>query len=67
MRALRSYTWRKQLFEGALSLFSPGSNGDAGQKRKIKELEETLRLRDSALGDLISENIALKKSFRGGA
>lgn len=59
------YQWKKQLFEGALQAFAPKSRSDAANEREIRELKQQLRDRDSVISEIISENIALKKSSNG--
>lgn len=61
------YQWKKQLFEGALQAFAPKSRGDVANEREIRELKQQLRDRDSVISEIISENIALKKSSNGKA
>jgi transposase-like protein len=59
------YQWKKQLFEGALKTFSSNQAGDKAKDRKIKELKQQLADRDNVIGEIVSENIALKKSENG--
>jgi transposase len=59
------YTWKKQLFEGALQTFTPSHRGNSSAERKIKELTQTLQDRDSVISEIITENVRLKKSLNG--
>ncbi len=59
------YQWKKQLFEGALTTFTPQKKGEAAADRKVKQLEQTLRDRDSVISEIITENILLKKTENG--
>ena len=61
------YQWKKQLFEGSLEIFRPRNRGASCHEREIRELKQQLRDRDSVISEIISENIALKKSSNGKA
>jgi len=61
------YQWKKQLFEGALQIFTPGSSSDRAGEREILGLKQKLRDRDSVISEIITENIALKKNSGGKA
>jgi len=61
------YLWKKQLFEGALDFFDQPKSTKKRFFQKIKKLERKLRDRDSLITELVSENIALKKSLHGDA
>ncbi len=53
------YRWRKQLFEGALAVFS--EKGKKNTEAKINFLQAKLRERDKVISEIVSENIELKK------
>lgn len=58
--------WKKQLFEGALETFSmKNRKSEKPYENKIKQLEETVQKRDSAIAWLTQENIELKKNEDG--
>lgn len=59
------YLWKKQLFEGALEFFSQPKSARKKSARKLEKLEKKLKDRDSLITELVSENIALKKSLNG--
>lgn len=59
------YTWRKQLFEGALNTFKQTKTQQQNVNQQIKKLEEKLQLRDSVISEIVSENIKLKKNLNG--
>jgi transposase-like protein len=60
------YRWLKQLFENGAAAFER-ANGqperpDFKAQRRIAQLEERLRTKDSVLAELMEEHVALKKS-----
>lgn len=60
------YTWRKQLFESAIDVFS-GKQQKHAQKDEaaIAALHEKLRDKDAIIAELAEDNIALKKRSNG--
>jgi len=58
------YTWRKQLFEGALNTFKQTKTQRQNVNQQIKKLEEKLQHRDSVISEIVSENIKLKKNLK---
>jgi transposase-like protein len=60
------YNWRKQLFEGAVDIFSSKHEKESQQSDAITaRLEKKLREKDSLIADLVQDNIALKKRSTG--
>ena len=58
--------WKKELFENAVSAFNKNKDTKTNfQTKKIDKLEETLRVRDSLIAELATENIKLKKNING--
>ena len=57
------YYWQKQFFENALNGFQESSEGrtHAAEERKVKTLENEIRIRDEVISKLVQENIASKK------
>ena len=52
------YYWKKQLFEGAVTLFKNNKK----DQFKFKELQDKLTEKDAIISELASDNIRLKKS-----
>lgn len=64
------HRWKKQLFEGAPSLFVNKAgkkkiNTSSSERKKIALLEDTLNKRNEAISILLQENIEIKKNFNG--
>lgn len=60
------HRWKKQLFEGALEIFSQKHQGQSSsQGRKIDHLEDRLKEKDSLIAEIITDNIRLKKKLNG--
>jgi transposase len=60
------YKWKKELFEGALKIYSREVQSTANQHdKKYKYLEEKLQQKDSLISELVSDNIELKKKYNG--
>ncbi|MFQ5751074.1 MAG: transposase [bacterium] len=57
--------WKKQLFEGALDTFTKPKGKQKREASKLEHLQKKLNDRDSLIGELVSENIRLKKSLNG--
>ena len=55
------YYWKKQLFEGAVTLFKNSKK----DQFKFKELQDKLKEKDSIISELASDNIRLKKKLTG--
>ena len=55
------YYWKKQLFEGAVTLFKNNKK----DQFKFKELQDKLKEKDSIISELASDNIRLKKKLTG--
>jgi len=61
------YKWKKDLFEGAIEIFSNKHKKRTNQQdSKTKALEEKLKKKDSLIAEIIEENIQLKKNTLGG-
>jgi transposase-like protein len=61
------FKWKKQLFEGAMAVFTqkrPDISVHA-EKQKITELEARLAGKDEVIAELAAENLALKKKNTG--
>lgn len=57
------HKWKKQLFENAQEIFSRKQKGPlSAENRKIEQLEEKLKDKDSLIAEIITDNIRLKKS-----
>lgn len=60
------YKWKKELFEGALEVFSRKHKKGSNKKDiKTKVLEEKLKRKDFLIAELLEENIKLKKNTIG--
>jgi transposase-like protein len=60
-------TWKKQLFEGAATIFAvkrPDITAKA-EERKTAALEAELKHKDEIIASLAGENLELKKNFAG--
>jgi transposase-like protein len=60
--------WKKQLFEGAVGLFTqkrPDISGKA-EKQRQAEMEAALSKKDEVIAELAAENLALKKRILAG-
>lgn len=57
------YLWKKELFSGALEMFSKRKNNR--EDEKISRLEEKLTDKDSLISEIIEDNLRLKKSLNG--
>lgn len=55
------YYWKKQLFEGAVTLFK-NNNKD---QFKFKELQDKLNEKDAIIAEIVADNIRLKKKLNG--
>lgn len=53
--------WKKQLFEST-EIFERKRRVESESERKINDLEEKLKSKDSVISELVVDNIALKKS-----
>jgi transposase-like protein len=58
------YKWEKQLFEGALDIFTH-SRGSRKMQHKVSDLEKTLKVRNEVISEIMQENIQLKKKLPG--
>jgi transposase-like protein len=58
------YLWKKELFSGALDMFSKRKN--TREDEKITRLEEKLKDKDSLISEIIEDNLRLKKNLNGG-
>lgn len=60
------YRWLKQLFENGAAALERSNTAperpDLTAKRRIAQLEDRLRTKDSVLAELMEEHVALKKS-----
>lgn len=62
------YNWKKKLFENASAVFaSPRTKAaeTAAERRRVEELEKTLKLREEAIEYLLGETVKLKKNTDG--
>lgn len=60
------YTWRKQLFESAIDVFSSKHQKHLQKDHAtIVALQEKLRDKDAIIAELAQDNIALKKRSNG--
>jgi len=60
------HKWKKQLFEGALDIFSGRQMKTLNsQSHKTSVLEDKLHDRDSLIAEIMSDNIRLKKKLNG--
>ncbi len=55
------YYWKKQLFEGAVTLFKNNKKDQS----KFKELQDKLTEKDAIISELVADNIRLKKKLTG--
>jgi len=58
------YLWKKELFTGALEIFTKKKNGKADEG-KITRLEEKLKDKDSLISEIVEDNLRLKKKLNG--
>jgi len=59
------YNWKKKLFENAPAVFaSPRTKAaeTSAERRRVEELEKTLKLREEAIEYLLGETVKLKKT-----
>lgn len=65
------YSWKKNMFESAVETFSgkhkKGKKSTKPEEAKIKKLEETLRIRESLISEIVADNIELRKKQNGPA
>jgi len=65
------YSWKKQMFESASEIFSGKhknrKKGLSPEEVKIKKLEDTLRIRESLISEIVADNIILRKELDGPA
>ncbi len=55
------YYWKKQLFEGAITLFKNNKK----DQFKFKELHDQLNEKDAIIAEIVADNIRLKKKLTG--
>ena len=55
------YYWKKQLFEGAVTLFKNNKK----DQFKFKELQDKLKEKDALIAEIVADNIRLKKKLNG--
>jgi transposase len=55
------YYWKKQLFEGAVTLFKNNKK----DQFKFKELQDKLKEKDTLIAEIVADNIRLKKKLTG--
>ena len=55
------YYWKKQLFEGAITLFKNNKK----DQFKFKELLDKLKEKDTIIAEIVADNIRLKKKLNG--
>ena len=58
------YLWKKELFNGALDIFSNRKIGKIDET-KISRLEEKLKSKDSLISEIVEDNLRLKKKLSG--
>jgi len=60
------YKWKKELYEGALDIFSRKTKKESNfDSKKIIHLESKLKQKDSLISELVEENIGYKKKVNG--
>jgi transposase len=55
------YYWKKQLLEGAITLFKNNKK----DQFKFKELQDKLKEKDALIAEIVADNIRLKKKLTG--
>ena len=55
------YYWKKQLFEGAVTLFKNNKKDQV----KLKDLQDKLKEKDALIAEIVADNIRLKKKLNG--
>ena len=55
------YYWKKQLLEGAITLFKNNKK----DQFKFKELQDKLKEKDALIAEIVADNIRLKKKLNG--
>ena len=60
------YRWKKRLFESGIGLLTSQVGRKQSQdEKRIKQLEEKLRQRESVITEIVQDNIELKKNLNG--
>lgn len=61
------FAWRKELFEGAASIFvqKRPDISESARQRKIDNLERAIANKDAVIADIAQENLTLKKKLTG--
>ena len=59
------YRWKKQLFEGAIDIFSQTSYIGRKVNQKVEQLEQKVKERDALITEIVVDNIRLKKKLNG--
>ena len=57
------YKWEKQLFEGAIELFSVDRKANAKEMAEVTKMKQKVQKKDEVISWLTEENIKLKKTF----
>lgn len=60
------YQWQKQLFDNAPAAFQKtraNPNAEQAKDRKILALEDTIRLKNEVVAELLQEHVQLKKAI----
>ena len=71
LQANSIYLWKKNMFESAVDTFSGKhknrKKSTSPEEVKIKKLENTLRIRETLISEIVSDNIELRKELNGPA
>lgn len=60
------HKWKKQLFEGAVDIFSRQHQSiSQSQSIRVGKLEEKIKDKDSLIAEVLADNIHLKKKMNG--
>ena len=59
------YYWKKQLFEGALETFEQKNSREKVISKKVNDLHEQVKQKDSLISEIVADNIKLKKNLNG--
>ena len=57
------YKWEKQLFEGAIELFSADRKVNVKEMAEVTKMKQKVQKKDEVISWLTEENIKLKKTF----
>jgi transposase-like protein len=57
--------WKKELFEGALEIFSQKHRKLNGKTRREEQLEKKIHKMENVITELSTENLELRKKYNG--